>query len=71
VDRAGDTCIEDQNALTVTCYALSGTTLTSVSTTPLPGASDPVTYTFTGNERDIRTADSSLGGEPAGVVMLR
>lgn len=62
VTKSGDIAIDDQEGYAVYTYKppVKGSLGTPVSTTPLSGASDPVTYAFTSTEKDLWTADAGL-----------
>jgi len=63
VTTTGQIAIDDQSGFAVFTYnPPSGGSLGSpVATTPLTGASDPVTYAFTNDMADLYTADAGLG----------
>jgi len=75
VNSKGQICIGDQLG-PITCYALSGTTLTAKSSTTLSGQSDAVGWTFNSTEKDIWDADAGLGNSnefkwPAGGAAIK
>lgn len=62
VTKAGDIILDDQEGEAVYTYKapVKGSLGSPVSTTPLTGASDPVTFALTSTEKDVWTADAGL-----------
>jgi hypothetical protein len=66
--------ILDQEGRVILCLVLSGSTLTEMSSTSLPGSGDPVTFTFAPGFREILVADAeNIDGQvysfPAGTLL--
>jgi hypothetical protein len=61
VTKAGDIAIDDQEGFAIYTYKppVKGSLGKPVSTTPLTGSGDPVSYSFTSTEKDLWTADAA------------